>query len=93
MFRNGLEPWHLIILLAIILLMFGSTKLPELARGMGRSIRIFKSEMDEGKTGKTGASDDADQTGKVDAEPAQIEGKAEVTQAASIETARSEHQA
>lgn len=67
MFRNGLEPWHLLILLAIVLLMFGSTKLPELARGMGRSIRIFKSEMAEGK--------DADKP----AEPAQIEGKAETS--------------
>lgn len=78
MLRNGLEPWHLIILLAIVLLMFGSTKLPELARGMGRSIRIFKSEMAEGKDGK-----------KAD-EPAQIEGKAESNEADVTESAKSE---
>ncbi|MGN6161279.1 MAG: Sec-independent protein translocase subunit TatA [Marmoricola sp.] len=77
MFRNGLEPWHLLILLAIVLLMFGSTKLPELARGMGRSIRIFKSEMAEGKDGK-------------DAEPAQIEAKAETTEAAPTESVKPE---
>ena len=47
MWRNGLEPWHLLIVLAIVLLMFGSTKLPDLARGMGSSIRIFKSELDK----------------------------------------------
>jgi len=77
MFRNGLEPWHLLILLAIVLLMFGSTKLPELARGMGRSIRIFKSEMAEGKEDKN-------------AEPGQIEAKAETTDVAATETAKSE---
>lgn len=78
MFRNGLEPWHLLILLAIVLLMFGSTKLPELARGMGRSIRIFKSEMAEGKDGEK------------DTEPAQIEAKAETNEAARTETAKPE---
>ena len=79
MFRNGLEPWHLLILLAIVLLMFGSTKLPELARGMGRSIRIFKSEMAEGK----------DKDGK-DAEPSQIEAKAESTETLTTESVKSE---
>ena len=78
MFRNGLEPWHLLILLAIVLLMFGSTKLPELARGMGRSIRIFKSEMAEGKEGE-----------KSD-EPAQIEAKAETSSVAPTESVKSE---
>ena len=77
MFRNGLEPWHLLILLAIVLLMFGSTKLPELARGMGRSIRIFKSEMAEGKDDKN-------------AEPSQIEAKAETNEAATTDSAKSE---
>jgi sec-independent protein translocase protein TatA len=79
MFRNGLEPWHLLILLAIVLLMFGSTKLPELARGMGRSIRIFKSEMAEGKDG-------ADATD----EPAQIEAKAATTDTVLTEAAKTE---
>ena len=78
MFRNGLEPWHLLILLAIVLLMFGSTKLPELARGMGRSIRIFKSEMAEGKEGE-----------KSD-EPAQIEAMAETSSVAPTESVKSE---
>ena len=44
MLRNGLEPWHVIILLAVILLVFGGKKLPELARGSGRALRIFKAE-------------------------------------------------
>jgi sec-independent protein translocase protein TatA len=44
MLRNGLEPWHIIVLLMVILLVFGGKKLPELARGSGRALRIFKAE-------------------------------------------------
>ncbi|MFF7468966.1 Sec-independent protein translocase subunit TatA [Streptomyces sp. NPDC008092] len=44
MLRNGLEPWHLLVVAIIIILLFGSKKLPEAARGLGRSMRILKSE-------------------------------------------------
>lgn len=40
----GLGPTELLIILGIIILLFGATKLPELARGSGRALRIFKSE-------------------------------------------------
>ena len=40
-----LSPWHWIIVLLIFALLFGSRKLPDAARGLGRSLRIFKSEM------------------------------------------------
>ncbi|MEO0188936.1 MAG: twin-arginine translocase TatA/TatE family subunit [candidate division WOR-3 bacterium] len=38
----GLGPQELIVIFLIILLLFGSTKLPELARGMGKAMREFK---------------------------------------------------
>ena len=44
MFR-ALEPWHLIILVLVVVLLFGGRRLPDAARGLGRSLRIFKSEM------------------------------------------------
>ncbi|MFF7168465.1 Sec-independent protein translocase subunit TatA [Streptomyces pseudovenezuelae] len=44
MLRNGLEPWHLLIVAIMIILLFGSKKLPEVARGLGKSMRILKSE-------------------------------------------------
>ncbi|OIK07592.1 Sec-independent protein translocase subunit TatA [Streptomyces monashensis] len=54
MLRNGLEPWHLLIVAIIIILLFGSKKLPEAARGLGKSMRILKSEAkamkDDGST-------------------------------------------
>jgi len=33
---------ELVIILVILLLLFGSTRLPQLARGMGKSIKEFK---------------------------------------------------
>ncbi|MBS1272081.1 MAG: Sec-independent protein translocase protein TatA [Candidatus Marinimicrobia bacterium] len=44
---GSLGPTELIIILAIILLLFGSKKLPELARGLGRGIREFKDATNE----------------------------------------------
>lgn len=37
--------WHIAILLVIILLLFGGKKLPELAKGMARGMRIFRDEL------------------------------------------------
>jgi sec-independent protein translocase protein TatA len=39
-----LSPWHLLILAAVILVLFGAKKLPDSARSLGRAMRIFKSE-------------------------------------------------
>ena len=47
MFRNLLDGPHLLVILLVILLLFGGKKLPEAARGLGRSMRIFKSEVKE----------------------------------------------
>jgi sec-independent protein translocase protein TatA len=44
MLRNGLEPWHLLIVAIVIIVLFGSKKLPDAARGLGKSMRILKSE-------------------------------------------------
>jgi sec-independent protein translocase protein TatA len=40
-----LSPWHWIIVLLLFALLFGSKRLPDAARGLGRSLRIFKAEM------------------------------------------------
>ncbi|MFG3284145.1 Sec-independent protein translocase subunit TatA [Streptomyces sp. NPDC048111] len=42
--RNGLEPWHLLIVGVVLILLFGSKKLPDTARALGKSLRILKSE-------------------------------------------------
>jgi sec-independent protein translocase protein TatA len=42
---GNLTGWHFLIILVIILLLFGAPKLPGLARSLGQSAKIFKSEM------------------------------------------------
>jgi sec-independent protein translocase protein TatA len=48
--------WELVLIVLVILLLFGAKKLPELARGSGRALRIFKAET------KGLADDDDDDT-------------------------------
>ncbi|MFV2120642.1 Sec-independent protein translocase subunit TatA [Streptomyces sp. Act-28] len=36
--------WHLAIVIGVVVLLFGSKKLPEMARSLGKSARILKSE-------------------------------------------------
>ncbi|AYC43411.1 Sec-independent protein translocase subunit TatA [Streptomyces griseorubiginosus] len=59
MLRNGLEPWHLLVVVILFLLLFGSKKLPDAARGLGKSMRILKSEAkamkEDGATHSTAA--------------------------------------
>lgn len=42
---GNLTGWHFLIILVIILLLFGAPKLPGLARSLGQSAKIFKSEI------------------------------------------------
>ena len=37
--------WEVLIILLVVLLLFGGRKLPELARGLARSLKEFKNEM------------------------------------------------
>ncbi len=43
-------PVELLLILAIVLFLFGAKRLPELARGLGKSITNFKSGLNEGQT-------------------------------------------
>ncbi|MGH2556662.1 MAG: twin-arginine translocase TatA/TatE family subunit [Actinomycetota bacterium] len=49
----NLGPMELIIILAIVLLLFGSRKLPDLARSLGKSSKEFKKGLSEGATEET----------------------------------------
>ncbi len=43
------QPMHVIVILAIVLIIFGPGKLPELGEGLGKSIREFKKALADGK--------------------------------------------
>ena len=42
---NGFTGWHALVLLVIVVLLFGATKLPGLAKSVGQSMKIFKNEV------------------------------------------------
>lgn len=44
MFRGGIGAPEILLILGVVILLFGAKKLPDLARGSGRALRIFKSE-------------------------------------------------
>lgn len=47
---GSLSPWHWAILAVVIIVLFGAKKLPDAARSLGKSLRIFKSEIREMQT-------------------------------------------
>ncbi len=47
-FFETLGPLELILILAVVLLLFGAKRLPEMARSLGKSSREFKKGMKEG---------------------------------------------
>ena len=50
------SPWHWVVVILVVLLLFGAKRLPDLARSLGRSMRIIKAEtrglMDDDVAGK-----------------------------------------
>jgi len=41
---GALKPWHIIVIVAVLVLLFGAKRLPDAARSLGRSLRIIKAE-------------------------------------------------
>ncbi|MDQ1641144.1 MAG: sec-independent protein translocase protein TatA [Actinomycetota bacterium] len=41
---SNFRGWEIVIILALLVVLFGSKRLPDAARGLGRSMRIFKAE-------------------------------------------------
>ena len=52
------EPSHILLLLIVLVILFGAKRLPDSARSLGRSMRIFKSEMKEMNTDETKKKDE-----------------------------------
>lgn len=78
----NLGPTELIIILGILVLLFGATKLPELARGSGRALRIFKAETkgltdDDDDVTKTPEQLEIDKQAEADRRAAELEAEAE----------------
>lgn len=58
------EPIHILILVIVILLIFGAPKLPMIAKNIGKSLKVFKSEVDDMRGDKDkGADGESDTSG------------------------------
>ena len=75
---GNLGPPEIILILLVLVLLFGARKLPELARGSGRALRIFKAET-------KGLVDDDDDDQKTDAQK-QIDAQRSSHEARPVET-------
>lgn len=51
-FGNAFSGWHLLVIVFLVLLLFGAPKLPALAKSVGQSMKIFKSEIKSDKSDK-----------------------------------------
>jgi len=77
-------PSEILLILLIVVLLFGAKKLPELARGSGRALRIFKAET-------KGLIDDDDEDDATRKSPEQREIDAAANREAEQRSAREEH--
>ena len=75
---------ELLLILLVLVLLFGAKKLPELARGSGRALRIFKAET-------KGLMDDDDDDDATKKSPEQLEIDAAAAREAEQRRAREEH--
>jgi sec-independent protein translocase protein TatA len=81
----GLGAQELILILLVLILLFGASKLPELARGSGRALRIFKAETkglideddDDVKPEAQRAAELANKQAELDAKQAELDAERE----------------
>lgn len=65
-FLQGFGMWEWLIILAIVLILFGSSRIPALARGLGKSIKEFKGGLQEGEVDSVPDNDKKTQAGTTD---------------------------
>lgn len=64
-------PTHIVVLLVLVLLVFGSSKLPDIARSVGQSMKVFKKEVKELRDDDSKAQIQQPQEGTYYTEPTQ----------------------
>ena len=53
---GAIEPWHLILVLAVALLVLGPKRLPEVGRSLGETIREFRRSAEDPNSTATGTA-------------------------------------
>ncbi|MEI6038263.1 MAG: Sec-independent protein translocase subunit TatA [Actinomycetes bacterium] len=49
-----LRPWHIIVVALVFVVLFGAKRLPDSAKSVAKSLKIFKSELKDDGEGKSG---------------------------------------
>lgn len=73
-FIGNLGTWEILIIVFVIVLLFGSAKIPQLMRGFGSGINEFKKGLKEGEK-EASADKDAEKKDAASAPPAESEKK------------------
>lgn len=90
----GLGGWEVILILAVILVLFGAKKLPELAKGLGQGIKEFKKATNEVTSEiQRAANDDDYNRRQVQYSPPEKSIEATTTAPASTSAQPSQHKA
>jgi TatA/E family protein of Tat protein translocase len=58
------EPSHILLVILVLILLFGAKRLPDSARALGRSLRIFKGELKDPNKNNESADPDSGQENK-----------------------------
>ena len=86
---GALSPWHIGILVLVLVVLFGAKRLPDSARSLGRSMRIFKAETkglrDDDATAPTAP---ADYTQTPDHEPSPLPERSKTLEEQRLEAQR-----
>jgi len=69
---GSLRPWHIAVLVVLLILLFGAKRLPDAARSLGRSMRILKSEV------KGMADDDLDSKAEAQSGRQPLDGRPQI---------------
>lgn len=67
------SPWPIVIIIVVALLLFAAPKLPSMARSLGQSMRILRSEVKEMKN--EGGQQSSSSSSSSDAAESPVEGK------------------
>jgi TatA/E family protein of Tat protein translocase len=60
------EPTHILLVILVLILLFGAKRLPDSARALGRSLRIFKGELKSGNAPTNSADGTSTEEGAPD---------------------------
>jgi len=88
-FAGAIGGWELILIFAVILLLFGARKLPELARGLGQAVKEFRKASRELEHEITSAADDTGSPTQTHTKPGQGLDNSKSTRSAESSNAKS----